>query len=265
MIVKYLLVGLLQGVLEWLPISSQGNLVLVMVYLFGFKAGEALPISIYLHTGTLLAVLFYFRNYFYRLIVHLPKYRPCFSGFENRLVSFLLLATILTAIVGYPIFRIALLSTFHGEIFIALVGVALISTGLLQKSAPMGGMKRISALGVGDALLLGVLQGFSAFPGVSRSGVTTSALLMRKFEGEEALRLSFLMSAPAVLVAELGLIITEGLPPIDPVSVLVGLGGAFLGGVITIHGMIKVAKKIKFWGICILLGILSLLPLLSYL
>lgn len=265
MSVYYLLLGLLQGILEWLPISSQGNLVLVMVYLLGFKAENALSISIYFHTGTLLSVLFYFRSYFYRLIVYIPKYRPCFSGFENRMISFLLLATALTALMGYPIFKIALASTFYGEAFIALVGTALIGTGLLQKFASMEGMKRSSDLGLLDALLLGMLQGLSAFPGVSRSGITSSVLLLRKFEGKEALQLSFIMSVPAVIVAELGLAIVEGFPSMDPLSVLVGICGAFIGGTITIHGLIKVSEKIRFWGICIFLGALSFLPLLIYL
>ncbi len=266
MIWEAVLLGILQGVLEWLPISSQGNLVLFMVVFLGIEESQALGLSVYLHMGTLFSLLVYFRRVILDLMRALPHYGSRDEGSrENKLISFLLLATILTGIVGYPIFQLAQTTTVLGEIFIGLIGAALILTGLLQKTMGRPGERTVQDIELTDSLLLGVLQGFSAFPGVSRSGITTSALLFRKFKGKFALTLSFLMSIPAILVAEIGLSLITGSAGINTIDLIIGCGSSFVTGLISIHILLKVAQRIKFWAFCVAIGSLALLPMLGFL
>ena len=257
--------GIIQGIFEWLPISSQGNLVLLMIGVFNYSVQKALHLSIFLHIGTFFAVLIYFRKDIQKLTLALKNYKADFETEENKILSFLFISTIITGLIGYPLFKLLMVSSFTGEIFIALVGVALIFTGLFQKIAPQKELKTKKNLSLKDSLLLGIAQGFSIIPGLSRSGITIAALLFRGYKSKEALRLSFLMSIPVVLAAEIGLGIIRGLPEINIFQGIVGLFFAFLFGFLTIHFLIKLATKIRFWLFCVVIGAIALLPLIFYL
>ncbi|MEM2112290.1 MAG: undecaprenyl-diphosphate phosphatase [Candidatus Bathyarchaeia archaeon] len=266
MTLKAVVLGVLQGILEWLPISSQGNLMLVMVMFLGIEKTQALSLSIYLHLGTVFSVLFYFRQDVTNLLKALPQYRFRNSSIkENKLITFLLITTIITGLIGYPIFKFAETETINGEVFIAFIGIALIITGLLQKMIPKPGSRTEEDVNFKDILLLGVAQGFSAFPGVSRSGITTFALLFRRFRNQTALKLSFLMSVPAILAAEIGLSLLSGLPKVNVWDITLACVSSFISGLISIHILLKIAQKINFWLFCITIGVLALIPLLGFL
>ena len=157
MIRESIVLGILQGILEWLPISSEGNLVLIMVALLGVEEEKALSFSVYLHIGTLLAVLVYLRKDLINLLKALPSYRiKGSSNAENKIISFLILTTVLTGIVGYLIFKLAEATSVLGEVFTAVIGVALIITGILQKITKRLGRRTIQNVNFADALLLGV-------------------------------------------------------------------------------------------------------------
>jgi len=238
---------------------------LVMIYLFGMGRLESFSLPIYLHIGTLFAALVYFRREFLALAKALPSYRFRYSGGVNNLMSFLLFSTLLSGFIGYFIFKLAEKSLLTlGEYFTGMIGVALIITGLLQKYSRKHEKREIGEVKFFDTILLGVAQGFSAFPGISRSGVTISTLLFREFKSESAIKLSFLMSVPAVLIAELGLGITEGFVSVGIMELTLGCLSSFLIGLLSIHLLVKATKKIKFWGFCILIGVLALLPTFSY-
>jgi len=260
--------GTLQGILEWLPISSQGNLVLVMMGIFGYSVKKALEFSIFLHLGTLLAVLIYFRKDIKEILLGLKSSKLEFrNNKEKKIISFLIISTIVTGLIGYPLFKILIVSTFKGEIFIGLVGVALIFTGILQKIAASKKktLKTKQNLSFKDSLLLGLAQGLSIIPGISRSGITTSTFLFLGYKAEDALRLSFLMSIPAVLAAEIGLKIIEGMATINMANASIGLLFSFLFGILTIHFFLKIAKTVNFWLFCLILGAIALIPLVFYL
>jgi len=266
MIPEAIILGILQGILEWLPISSRGNLVLIMIYFFGLEAKQALNYSIFLHIGTLFAAATYFRREILALFKALPSYRLNYSTKENRLISFLFLTTIITGALGYFLFKLTQkIAIALSEVFIAIIGVALIINGLVQKLSQAQGNRESTSLNLKDTLILGFAQAFSAIPGMSRSGITTSSIIFRKFKGEEALKLSFLMSIPAVLGAEIGLAIFEGIPAVGIGEILAGVLSSFLVGLISIHALLKIARRIKFWAFCLLIGILALIPMISYL
>lgn len=255
------ILGLIQGLFEWLPVSSEGITSLYMVSK-GYTLTEAIPISIWLHTGTLLAATLYFRNDLKTIIKNIPDYlkKNKKNKDTNSITTFLILSTITTGIIGLPILLYSLDKlNFSGTTATAFIGILLIITGLLQKTQQkeLTG-KKITKL---DSIIIGTLQGFSAMPGLSRSGLTTSGLLIRKYDAKRSLKLSFLMSIPAVLAAEIGLSLMGKI--ILDTNSIIAVAASFTVGYMTIASLIKVAEKIRFYKFCIILGIISLIPLLS--
>jgi undecaprenyl-diphosphatase len=253
-LISALILGLFQGVLEWLPVSSQGNLVVLAIAFLGLDPGYALSLSVYLHLGTGLAAMVYFRDEVAGILGRE-------SERDRELFRFLLIATILTGVVGFPIFAFVRLTSLYGEALLALTGLALLATGVMQRGRGSGRTRRSTGLEVKDGLAMGVVQGLSAIPGLSRSGVTTTALLLKDFPGEEALRLSFLMSIPASFAAAAGLFLVEGAPPMDA-GILLALVVAFLSALVSIDLLIKLARRIEFWKLCLVLGFVALVAVI---
>lgn len=265
MIFSLILLGAIQGLLEWLPISSQGNLSLLMIGVLNLSLEQAMDYAVFLHTGTMLAAIFYFRKRIYNLITNLPDYDFTSGSELDKVTTFLILSTILTGILGYFLYTNLRGSSFSGEVILGLIGLALIATGLIQKFSTLGGRKGLSDLSWYDGIILGLAQSLSAIPGLSRSGVTTSALLFRDYDTESALSLSFLMSIPAVLGAEVGLGVITGFSSINITYGILGITSSFLIGLATIHFLLKIARKVEFWKFCIFLGFVALVPFLTYL
>jgi undecaprenyl-diphosphatase len=247
-----LIVGLVQGLLEWLPISSQGNLVLLMVSLLGVEPAQALSLSVYLHVGSGLAALIYFRGDVGRIIGR-------DSEPDRQMLRFLVVSTLVTGVVGLPVFILLRGASGYGEALLALTGVALLITGLVQRGSSRTGDRSAGSLGSRDGLIMGLVQGFSAIPGLSRSGVTSSALLIKGLRGEEAFRVSFLMSIPASFAAALGLAILEGAPALEP-ALIIALASSFASALLTIDALLRVARRVRFWGLCLILGVFALVP-----
>lgn len=255
--IKALILGFLQGVLEWLPVSSQGNLVVLAIAFLGLEPEYALSLSVYLHLGTGFAALVYFRN-------EVAGILGWGSEGDRELFRFLLIATIVTGVVGFPIFAFVRLTSLYGEALLALTGLALLATGVMQRGRKSGETWAPTRLNVQDGLVLGFVQGLSAIPGLSRSGVTTTALLLKAFPGEEALRLSFLMSIPASFAAVAGLTLIEGAPSVDT-GILLALAASFISALVSIDLLIKIARRTRFWKLCVVLGLIALVAVLPYL
>ena len=257
LLIAALILGLMQGVLEWLPVSSQGNLVIMAIALLGLEPEYALTVSVYLHLGTGVAALVYFRDEVAGILGRE-------SERDRELFRFLLITTIVTGIVGFPIFAFVKLTSLYGEALLALTGLALLATGMMQRNREGDGDRELKRLDLQDGLTLGFVQGLSAIPGLSRSGVTTTALLLKDFPGREAFRISFLMSIPAMFAATAGLALIEGAPQMDA-GILVALTASFLSGLASIDLLIKLAQRTKFWKLCVILGLIALVGVLPYL
>ena len=241
--------GFLQGLLEWLPVSSEGNMVILLTQMFGYGVEETLNTSIFLHIGTGIAALVYFKEPVLSiLLMRTPEDKDMFYR--------LLVMTGLTGLIGFPIFMFLNVSASIGEALLALTGIALILTGLLQRQASKSS-KDGSELSWPLTILLGVAQGLSIIPGLSRSGLTTSIMLFKNFDGEDAFRVSFLMSIPASFAAALGLMLVNGFQP-DAYSGLAALVAALVG-YLTIGRLLALARDMSFWKICVGLGALSIL------
>ncbi|MCW4012434.1 MAG: undecaprenyl-diphosphate phosphatase [Candidatus Bathyarchaeota archaeon] len=248
-VTQSILIGLLQGLLEWLPVSSEGNMVLVLVALFGLPAEETVSTAIFLHLGTGFAALFYFRDEVIRILLgKTPEYAD--------LRAKLFIMTLLTGLVGFPIFMWLNISVSYGETLLALTGLALIATGMLQREAEkkeQTGAEFSWPL----SIVLGSAQGLAIIPGLSRSGLTTSIMLFRNFTGEEAFRISFLMSIPASFAAAFGMMLVDGFTP-DMYSALSAVIAGIVG-YLAIDALLKLARRISFWKICVGMGAIAVI------
>jgi len=244
------IIGLIQGVLEWLPVSSEGNVILFLVSVLGLDPSETLYLAVFLHLGTGLAALVYYRKESWNILIGDTE-----RDKDMRLR--LLVMTGLTGAVGLPIYVYLNVSAAVGGALLALTGLALIVTGLIERRGNVAGERNASSLSWPETVALGVLQGLAIIPGLSRSGVTTSTMLLRGLRSDEAFNVSFIMSIPASFAAGLGLILIDGF------HVTAGAVGAVavsaVVGYITIGAVIRFAQKTSFWKICVGLGSLTLL------
>jgi len=262
-----IVLGIIQGITEWLPVSSQAVLVLVKANFFdkGESLTELIGLALFLHLGTLLAAAWYLRDDVLMLLKLLLKpHRLLKAEEENeQILRFLVLSTFLSGIIGYFLLEI-FLSTIEQQIQVTtqvitiVVGALLLGTGILQfqakrkrKKAP----KDVGELKDRDSILLGIIQGFSALPGLSRSGLTISTLLLRNYNEVTALRLSFLMSLPIVLGGNI-LLNTSGFS--FGISSIFGLVFSFLFGILTIHLLFRFAKKVNFAYFVLGFGLLTI-------
>ena len=250
---KYLiaaLLGIVQGLTEFLPVSSSGHLTLFHAILnTDGIIPSPLAYDIILHLGTLSAVIAAFWSDVVELIRNGLGW--VLSGFKidrrpgRRLVVMLLIATCPLAIGalidGY------IEAAFSSTLF---VGCALLITAVILWSADRlgGGAKTARTASWKDALLVGLSQLFAVLPGVSRSGTTMSAGLMRGFDRDFAVRFAFLMSIPAVIgstVFALPDMLAEG-GSMDPVLAVIGFVSAAISGWIAIKTVRLLMKKGSF-------------------
>ena len=252
-----LLAGIVQGIVEWLPVSSQGNLALVLAAV-GVAPEQAIQLALFLQVGTTLSAATYYREEIRVVVNALPGWRPAtaYDG-DRALASYLVVASGMTGLVGIPlyVFAVDLAGQLTGGVFVAVIGGLLILTGVLQlgsESVAMGGREQPTLT---DSILVGGVQGIAILPGVSRSGVTASALLFRSYDPPAAFRLSFLLSIPASLgAAGLTVVGAGGLPGISPTAAATALGVSAVVGYVTIDALLRLVDRIPFWAVCFGLG-----------
>lgn len=248
--------GLVQGLTEFLPISSSGHLVVVPAFLAkaGFDiAPPELAVSAVLHLGTLIAVLAYFR-------ADVMKALRFKTDREGRKILLLVAIGTLPAVVGLPLE--STLDTFQDTV--SNVGWTLMATGaILIVGQRLATGARILLDGrIPDAVVVGIAQAFALIPGISRSGITISAGNGRRFQPVEAARFSFLLGIPAIGGA--GII---QLPELFAAGVLdaelaVGLVVAALSGYVAIAWLLAALKRtglLPFAVYCLAIGAATVL------
>jgi undecaprenyl-diphosphatase len=254
-----LVVGVLQGVFEWLPISSEGNITLYLTVVEGRAASAAVGYALFLHLGTALAATVFYRADIAAVIRDLPAWRPgeAFESYAD--LSFLVAATLASGVTGIASYLVleGLASELAGGAFVVLVGVLLVLTGVLQRVASASLGNRESPTPV-DAVLVGGLQGLAILPGISRSGTTVGALLLRGYDAQAAFRLSFLLSVPAALGASALVLLDDGVPGLGFAPALVAVGASAVVGYLAIDALVRLAQRVAFWGVCVGLGALAI-------
>lgn len=253
--------GTVQGIVEWLPVSSQGNLSLVLT-LLGIDPAVALQLALFLQVGTTLSAATYYRTEVQTALAAVPGWRPraAYEG-DNAIASYIIIASFMTGVVGIPlyIFAVDLAGQLTGGVFISIIGVLLIATGVLQLASESVSMEGQTAPTLLDSLLVGAVQGLAILPGISRSGMTTSAFLFRSYEPPAAFRLSFLLSIPASLGAAVLTMLSAGeLPGISPMAAVVAFAVSAVVGYLTIDTLMRVVERVPFWAVCFGLGGLAI-------
>lgn len=235
-----ILLGLLQGLTEFLPVSSSGHLAIAQHYLEGFNQPGIL-FDIMLHVGTMLAVVLYFHREIYRLVTS-PFLQGTEAKLYQKLLLLLLAGSVPTAIIGLT-FKDFFESLFDNML---VVSSMLLVTGVLlfvsERFRRTG--RKEEQLTWSDALVVGTVQGLAIIPGISRAGSTIAALLLKGVDGETAARFSFLLALPAIFGA--ALLHSRELSDISAVQVpiyLAGTGIAFLTGLLCIHFLLAVIRK----------------------
>jgi len=256
-IVESVIMGILQGITEWLPISSSGQGMLVMVNLLNLSPTHAFTFAIYLHLGTLLAVLVKFRKRVWEVVMEFTRGNIS----PSSLPGFIIISTIFTGFSGIPVY-ISLkhsFSAWSGDAVTIFIGLMLIVTGLvLRYSKKIKGRRSLSELVGKDGIIAGIAQGFTILPGISRSGTTVAVLLFRGLSGETALILSFLMSIPAISGAFVLEIFSQGVKEFEILSVVAGILASFITGYLMINLLLSLSKKLRFDMFCILFGLIAL-------
>jgi len=201
--IQAIILGIIQGLTEFLPISSSGHLVILPFFLnWEIASKEGYIFNVLVQIGTLISVIFYFRNvliditkdFFKQLFIGTP-----FATHNARLGWLLIIATIPAGLAGL-FFEDVVEQTFSSPLF---AGIALLATGTLMMIAEIVNMKigDIHDINFSTALLMGLMQSLAIFPGVSRSGATISGGMFRHIRRKDAGDFSFLMSIPIMLAA----------------------------------------------------------------
>lgn len=254
-IFQQLILGAIQGITEWLPLSSSGMITLAMTNIFGItNISVILQQALFLHLGTFFAALIYFRKEVRGILTFRKKTR--------KVLNFLIISTIITGILGIIIMKFLINNLdLTGKTITFAVGFLLLITGTMQFASRKKGLKTEKEIKNSDGIIVGLAQGLAVLPGVSRSGITTSTLLLKKFNDTSALRLSFLMSLPIVLLGN----IFVNLPDITKTFTafsFIGLITSFVFGILTIHILMRISKKINFAWFAIFFAVLMLISVL---
>ncbi|MBN2477880.1 undecaprenyl-diphosphate phosphatase [Candidatus Micrarchaeota archaeon] len=243
--------GILQGITEWLPVSSSGHLALAQHFM---ELEVPVSFDILLHIGTLGAVLIYYRNKIFE--IGRAVLRMDFQSEDGKLALFVLAGSVPTALIGFA-FKDFFKSMFS-DVF--LVGVALILTGaVLFSTRFFSGNK---GLGWMSCLTVGAAQGIAVAPGISRSGWTISAGMMFGIEREKVADYSFILSIPALIGAmifEGGNIVFSGM---EWTIVFAGVLSSLVAGYLSIAFLLKIIKKGHFYFFsyyCWIIGLLAVL------
>ena len=227
-----IILGAVQGLCEFLPVSSSGHLVLFSV-LFGIE--DSLLISIVLHVATLLAVVVVYFKDIKNWIMH-----P-FSD-QAMMIYVATIPTCLIVLLLMPIVN----ASFSGKyLFVCF----LISAILLFVVDLVTKKKEGKSFGIKHAVIMGVAQGLAVFPGISRSGTTISAGLLSGGDKKACAKFSFLMSVPIILMSmflEIIKIVQGGENvSVNPAGLVLGFLIAFVVGILSIKAMIKITEKLK--------------------
>jgi undecaprenyl-diphosphatase len=262
-----IVLGIVQGVSEWLPISSKTQVIIASNVLFGLSFTQGYALGLFLEAGTFIAAVYYFRKEVGRVLLALVGR----GDQEGRLLlKFLVVTTIFTALVGVAIYA-TVSDTIKGPVLgvpMIALGCVLIGDGVLISLAkgryvPTKGLKDLS---LRDFILIGVVQGIAAFPGVSRSGATVSAMLLLGINPRDSFRLSFLALIPASVGAA-GVTVLLSHDQLSSAISTIGISVILLSILVTVAiGIVFIRLLLRFAGsqrIAILTFSLGVLAIIS--
>jgi undecaprenyl-diphosphatase len=261
-----ILLGTVQGLTEFLPVSSSGHLVIVQGLIKGFRQPGVL-FDVMLHLGTLLAVLFFLRREILEILTSLIPSGWSRGNLDDEQVStgrktalYIVTATVCTGIIGI-LFEERIHRLFTSPQTVSFM--LLVTGALLFISDRFRGSRGEKEMNMTDSLVIGIVQGMALIPGISRSGSTIAFGIFRGLDGAVAARFSFLLSIPAVLGALLlELRYMEAVSPHDMPIYLAGMIAAAVVGFLTLRLLLFMIRKRRlsiFAYYCWILGISTLI------
>ena len=237
------ILGIIQGLTEWLPISSTGHLKVAEHFLHFFGTQDSLLFEFTLHIGTLLVVLLFFRDDIRKILAALV--RLDFKTEHGRLIPLIVVGTVPAVVMGV-LLKEKVEQTFQNLLSIA---AAFILFGMVLYSSKVGNEKKDS-ISYSTAIIIGIAEGIAIIPGVSRSGATIAIALLLGLKREKAFKFSFLLSIPAIVGAvgytaykDYGTLASSGL---GWTEILLGIAVAMIVGYLTIKLLWKILVKRKF-------------------
>lgn len=247
-LLNVIVLGLIQGITEFIPVSSSGHLVIFQHFM---EVDGGITLNVFLHFGSLLAVTYVFRKEIIGIITLKEKYR--------KLTYFIIIGSIPAGVIGL------LFEDFFEEVFstLTVVGVALLITGfLLFISDKINTEERsLKKMNLGDAIFIGIAQALAIFPGISRSGSTIVGGLFKGLDRELAARFSFLLALPVIGGATLlqtRNIFSVGLEGIAAIELTAGTFTSMIASFFAIKVLLILIKKEKlsiFAYYCWILGL----------
>jgi len=250
-ILRAMALGVIQGLTEFLPISSSGHLI-VARELFGWEFTDDLTFDVSLHLGTTVAVIAYFWSEWLAMLrggwhwlFKRDRETGSHQGYDSRLLILLAIGSVPAGITG------VIFDAFIDVRSPIVVGVMLIVFAIVLYLAERlhHGKRDVTSTDAADAVWIGVAQAVSLVPGVSRSGVTISAAMTREYSRSEAARLSFLLATPAILGA--GLLkgaeaAVNGIPSGDIGAIVAGATVSAVVGWLSIRYLLRLLQTGTF-------------------
>jgi len=255
-IIAGIIIGVIQGILEWIPVSSETFVFLTAIFL-GLSPLEALSIAIFLHFATALAAIIRFKQEYKEAMISV--FRKNQKG--RKLLIFIVIGTLSSAVIALPLrlYEDILLKSFSLDIIILLIGTLMIIVGSMIYKIRRTGDKVLANITKKDSTIIGLIQGFSILPGVSRSGITIAGLLLMRYKNADAVKGSFLLLAPISILAGLYEIFVTRSIFIIPILVTFAFLSALLFSILTIKCMLSIARSINTGVFLIMIGILFMI------
>jgi undecaprenyl-diphosphatase len=253
-----IILGLVQGISEWLPISSKTQILFASTLLFSLPLAVAYAFGLFMEIGSVGSALVYFRR----------DIRSLFK--DRRLVVYLLVVTVVTGLVGAPLYyltdKVLTTSPYNIGIPMVLLGLVLIGIGFYirysrTKPRLVVGLEEMR---LKNYIVIGIAQGIAALPGVSRSGMTVSTMLLMGVKPEQAFRLSYLVYIPASLGAFFVTLLLSksqvdtAIRVVEPTGILIAIATSALIGIVVISYLLKFAKTNRIYVIDFVLGAIAL-------
>jgi len=254
-----LLAGLIQGVTEWLPVSSK-TLILLTLLTYGFEAQTAYLMGLVINGATAVAAIIYFRGEILEMLSSIRPMRRSREGFI--LLKFLTISTIVTGLIAIPLAQASRkLISFDENFAMIIMGSLFLLTTIFTwlRTRMSGGVDEVRDVSLIDAVLAGFAQGFSALPGISRSGITIFTLILLGHSPRDSLRLSFLMGIPATIG---GIVYSYAAMPILIESRILNLTISSLTAIIvslfTISSLLKLSERLKTYLFTLILAMITI-------
>jgi undecaprenyl-diphosphatase len=253
-----IVIGIVQGVSEWLPISSKTQVLLASTVLFGLPLAVAYAFGLFMEIGSVLSALAYFRKDVSSALIFK----------DRRLLTYLVVVTAVTAVVAVPIYLAVeklLENPYNVGAPMIVLGAVLIANGLyIRHSRINPKIEGLEQMKMKHYIAIGLAQGIAAFPGVSRSGMTTSTMLLMGVKPDVAFRLSFLAYIPSAVGAFMVTVLLSraevrlAIASINLTGILIAITTAAVTGLLVISYLLRVAKHNKVYLINFALGLIAL-------